>query len=107
MLKICIRYYYLCDSCLHKNHSTVFTHFRTVQVYEVFSQLALFARCNADSYRSSFTNELMMIVRKQVSWKISVFFPPSLFIFALESCLVATHWIHVVYDAILVVKEVN
>ncbi|KAF4381676.1 hypothetical protein F8388_021304 [Cannabis sativa] len=36
------------------------------KVYEVFSQLALFARSSADSYRSSFANELLMIVRKQV-----------------------------------------
>ncbi|KAL5581637.1 hypothetical protein UlMin_014079 [Ulmus minor] len=36
------------------------------KVYEVFSQLALFARSSTDSYRSSFANELLMIVRKQV-----------------------------------------
>ncbi|XP_010532525.1 PREDICTED: Fanconi anemia group D2 protein homolog isoform X2 [Tarenaya hassleriana] len=37
------------------------------KVYEVFSCLALSARTNADSFRSSISNELMMIVRKQVS----------------------------------------
>ncbi|EXC35014.1 hypothetical protein L484_017715 [Morus notabilis] len=36
------------------------------KVYEVFSQLALFARSSTDSYRSAFANELLMIVRKQV-----------------------------------------
>ncbi|XP_023634547.1 uncharacterized protein LOC111829535 [Capsella rubella] len=37
------------------------------KVYEVFSLLALSARASADSFRSSVSNELMMIVRKQVS----------------------------------------
>ncbi|KFK23117.1 hypothetical protein AALP_AAs49591U000300 [Arabis alpina] len=37
------------------------------KVYEVFSLLALSARASADSFRSSISNELMMIVRKQVS----------------------------------------
>ncbi|ANM66641.1 fanconi anemia group D2 protein [Arabidopsis thaliana] len=37
------------------------------KVYEVFSLLALSARASGDSFRSSISNELMMIVRKQVS----------------------------------------
>ncbi|CAA7045362.1 unnamed protein product [Microthlaspi erraticum] len=37
------------------------------EVYEVFSLLALSARASPDSFRSSISNELMMIVRKQVS----------------------------------------
>ncbi|KAL0854730.1 hypothetical protein Bca101_059882 [Brassica carinata] len=37
------------------------------KVYEVFSLLALSARASPDSFRSSISNELMMIVRKQVS----------------------------------------
>ncbi|KAI3921745.1 hypothetical protein MKX01_005434 [Papaver californicum] len=37
------------------------------KVYEVFSHLALSARCNADSIGSSIANELLMIIRKQVS----------------------------------------
>ncbi|KAM5580264.1 hypothetical protein ABKV19_009822 [Rosa sericea] len=37
------------------------------KVYEIFSHLALLARSSADSYGSSFANELFMIVRKQVS----------------------------------------
>ncbi|XP_048327057.2 uncharacterized protein LOC107405260 isoform X1 [Ziziphus jujuba] len=37
------------------------------KVYEVFSHLALLVRTNADSYGSSFANELFLIVRKQVS----------------------------------------
>ncbi|CAN8324527.1 unnamed protein product [Cochlearia groenlandica] len=37
------------------------------KVYEVFSLLALSARASPDSFRSSVSNELMMIVRKQVS----------------------------------------
>lgn len=55
-------------------HSSFFTGFTEVQVYEVFSQLALFARSGADSYRSSFANELFMIVRKQVLWLVEFFF---------------------------------
>lgn len=43
-----------------------FTGFTTVQVYEIFGHLALLARSSADSYGSSFANELLMIVRKQV-----------------------------------------
>ncbi|KAF9592010.1 hypothetical protein IFM89_011593 [Coptis chinensis] len=37
------------------------------KVYEVFSHLALSARSNADSVGSSIANELLIIVRKQVS----------------------------------------
>ncbi|WZZ79045.1 hypothetical protein YC2023_099617 [Brassica napus] len=37
------------------------------KVYEVFSLLALSARASPDSFRSSVSNELMMIVRKQIS----------------------------------------
>ncbi|VVA26373.1 PREDICTED: Fanconi [Prunus dulcis] len=37
------------------------------KVYEIFGHLALLARSSADSYGSSFANELLMIVRKQVS----------------------------------------
>ncbi|RZC45948.1 hypothetical protein C5167_038896 [Papaver somniferum] len=37
------------------------------KVYEVFSHLALSARCSADSTGSSIANELLMIIRKQVS----------------------------------------
>ncbi|OVA07427.1 hypothetical protein BVC80_8713g9 [Macleaya cordata] len=37
------------------------------KVYEVFSHLALSARCNTDSVASSIANELFMIIRKQVS----------------------------------------
>ncbi|RID50033.1 hypothetical protein BRARA_H00789 [Brassica rapa] len=37
------------------------------KVYEVFSLLALSARASPDSFRSSISNELMMIVRKQIS----------------------------------------
>ncbi|KAI3939421.1 hypothetical protein MKW98_022289 [Papaver atlanticum] len=37
------------------------------KVYEVFSHLALSARCSADSAGSSIANELLMIIRKQVS----------------------------------------
>lgn len=43
-----------------------FTGFTTVQVYEIFGHLALLARSSAYSYGSSFANELLMIVRKQV-----------------------------------------
>lgn len=43
-----------------------FTDFTTMKVYEIFSHLALLARSSADSYVSSFANELFMIVRKQV-----------------------------------------
>lgn len=46
------------------NHN--FTGFYMVQVYEIFGHLALLARSSADSYGSSFANELLMIVRKQV-----------------------------------------
>ncbi|KAI4324572.1 hypothetical protein MLD38_030049 [Melastoma candidum] len=37
------------------------------KVYELFSHLALSVRCNLDMLGSSFSNELLMIVRKQVS----------------------------------------
>ncbi|CAB78539.1 hypothetical [Arabidopsis thaliana] len=54
---------------LHKTYS---------QVYEVFSLLALSARASGDSFRSSISNELMMIVRKQLTpsclvlyWQVS------------------------------------
>ncbi|KAK8957970.1 hypothetical protein KSP39_PZI000438 [Platanthera zijinensis] len=37
------------------------------KVYEVFSRLALFARSREDNTRSSIANEVLMIIRKQVS----------------------------------------
>lgn len=44
-----------------------FTSIYLMQVYEVFSHMALLSRSCADSFGSSIANELLIIVRKQVS----------------------------------------
>ena len=45
-----------------------FTSIHSLQVYEVFSHMALLARSSADCFGSSIANELLIIVRKQVFW---------------------------------------
>lgn len=69
-MKICIRFATaLCLSLLKVKitfHLLFLTGYANLQIYEVFSNLALSAKYSSDSYGSSFANELFMVVRKQV-----------------------------------------
>lgn len=94
--------YYSCNYKLSSWSSVSLAY--PLQVYEVFSNLAISARSSANFFGSSIANELLMIVRKQVLWFMSwvgafyqCFFELNIFIsITLITRIQSLHWFWIV-----------